>query len=256
MPPADNQLEYNGLLIGPGTDFVITHIDGLSPPDLKQSESSKSIEHGSHIYASYFMDRVIDLVGMIYGGGDPHAKFMDLREALMPPGTIIKPLMIKWPNLPLLYSYAHPIRKNWQLAPGLGVGVAQFALQFRAGDPLLYAAAESSINIIRGATGVAANAGIESTLPIVTLDGPLTNPVITNQTTGQSLKLNVTLASGAQSVAIDFNNKTIFQGGVSRYGWLDTGSEWWGIAPGNNTLALTADAGTGVSEVRWRSAWV
>lgn len=89
----------------------------------------------------------------------------------------------------------------------------------------------------------------------VTFTGPVTDPRIENLTTGATLRLSGTVPPGAELV-IDSGARDVTLGGASRYGWLALGSRWSDLAPGPNTVRLTAAAGTGTATLSYRSAWL
>jgi hypothetical protein len=89
----------------------------------------------------------------------------------------------------------------------------------------------------------------------VTFTGPVTDPRIENVTTGTELRLIGTVPAGADLV-IDSAARSVALNGVSRYGWLKVGSSWSDLAPGPNTVRLTAAAGTGTATLTFRSTWI
>lgn len=94
------------------------------------------------------------------------------------------------------------------------------------------------------------NDGNASYPPLFTLSAP-SNPVITNNTTGQSFSMTI---SGGGTLTIDFANHTATQGGVSRYSSINFAtSKWWELVSGQNSITVT---GGGTVHMFWRSAWV
>ncbi len=106
-----------------------------------------------------------------------------------------------------------------------------------------------------GGSATITNTGTVEASPIVTINGPAINPVVSNDATGQSLGLNLTLVSGDQ-VVIDMDNATITQGGsTNRMGNKSAGSRFWILAPGANTIRFSADAyDVGAAVIAFRSA--
>lgn len=152
---------------------------------------------------------------------------------------------------------------------------AEAVIELFATDPKKYANSPSSFVVSVGVTAggfawpftwpltwpgstasaaILTNLGNVPTYPNVRFDGPLTNPAITNLNTGQTVSLTISIATG-DWVDLNFANRTVLiNGAVNRYPYLDD-ADWWAIAPGNTTVALTADAGTGTALITWRSAW-
>jgi phage-related protein len=86
----------------------------------------------------------------------------------------------------------------------------------------------------------------------VTIYGAATNPFIRNATTDQSIELTIALA-GSDVLVLDFADRTItLNGTATRYSALDTGSIWWELVRGENTIQY---GGGGRIEVAFRSAW-
>lgn len=115
--------------------------------------------------------------------------------------------------------------------------------------PVVYGAAS-------GGSGTATNAGTAAAYPTITLLGPLTNPVVSNETTGGRIALSLSMVS-SDVVVIDMKARTIIQGGATnRMGSLQTGSTFWPLSPGVNLLRFTNDASnTGTATVEWHSAF-
>lgn len=83
----------------------------------------------------------------------------------------------------------------------------------------------------------------------VTLNGPLTNPTVTNSTLGLSVSLLVTIGSGASSVLDIHNFSAVSSGNANQIAYVThSGARaWMLLAPGSNILELTttSDADTG-----------
>ena len=99
------------------------------------------------------------------------------------------------------------------------------------------------------------------TWPQLTLHGPITDPIISNITTGQSIVLNGELEAG-QTLVIDPRRRTVLLDGdpaESRYHWSDgAATTWWALIPGSNHLGLL---GTGTDTttrlgVLWRDGYL
>jgi hypothetical protein len=156
------------------------------------------------------------------------------------------------------------------------LGFAQAVVELFATDPHKYAYTPSSVvtSVETGLGGfswpvswpltwpgvvsetILTNLGNASVWPTVRFDGPLTNPGITNLNTGQTVSLAMTIAVG-DWVELDFANRTVLiNGAVNRYPYLDA-ADWWEIAPGNTSVALSADiVEAGTALISWRSGWL
>lgn len=137
-----------------------------------------------------------------------------------------------------------------------------FTIQFLCDDPAIYSSSYITTSIYLAAitgglsiptsipltigtpTGlgyaVINNTGNYKSYPILRLYGPLTNPRITNNTTGKAIQVNTTL-TGSDEVIINTKDKTIVdQAGNNLIGDLDgTYNDFFALAPGNNQIQLT-----------------
>lgn len=100
--------------------------------------------------------------------------------------------------------------------------------------------------------------GSEPSYPILTLTGPVENPVIENTTTGQKIVLNYSLAAGS-TLVIDTKNSTVRVNGTTNvYNTFDfASSEWWNLVPGANVIKFTAASmGTTANlKIEYRNNW-
>jgi hypothetical protein len=112
-----------------------------------------------------------------------------------------------------------------------------------------------------GGSVTATNYGDAEAKPLITLYGPMENPVITNQTTGKYLRLNMTIDSG-RKVEINMARPSIMEGPAigqainNRQDKKATGSSFWRIKPRNNVIKLrAAHYDTGYVTISFRSAY-
>lgn len=104
------------------------------------------------------------------------------------------------------------------------------------------------------------NAGQADTWPVLRLDGPMTNPIVTIAESAAVIALTYTLAAG-EYLLIDTNprRRSIrLNGSANRYSALRfVASNWGPLIPGNNNVRLGLDAFTAPAglQVTWRDAW-
>jgi hypothetical protein len=85
------------------------------------------------------------------------------------------------------------------------------------------------------------NQGDAPTWPRFRIDGPITNPQILNNTTGQSVFLTYTLASGEWLDVYPQTGRILLNGTADRYSAYNfTTSAWWQLQPGSNDVRLLA----------------
>lgn len=129
-----------------------------------------------------------------------------------------------------------------------GGGVA-FPVQF----PVMFGA-----NSFTGQTS-ATNDGDIGAWPTIVIYGPIQRPRITNVTTGQSIELDVNLATGSDTCIISYDQDSleISASNVNKYGKLTTDSTLFKIEPGQNDFTLTGQSiGSGAyATISFRDSW-
>lgn len=120
--------------------------------------------------------------------------------------------------------------------------------------PIVYGANIFSV------TAVAENIGTIPVYPVsVTVNGPVTNPVITNNATGEYIEVDVTLTSDTDQLNITYDKDTldINLNGTGVISKLQSGSTLFKIQPGSNTITLSGQSvGTGaVAVLTFYSGW-
>lgn len=82
------------------------------------------------------------------------------------------------------------------------------------------------------------NSGNTDSPPILTVHGPVVNPVIDNDTIGESIRLTYALGSGDE-IRVDVGERSVQLNGAERKDLFDARlSSWWELAPGTNRLRL------------------
>ena len=146
------------------------------------------------------------------------------------------------------------------LSTQVGVFAASAGLSYSVVYPKQYGAGGS------GAGTIVTNDGAWDSWPTLTVAGPttgtLTDPILENVATGQSLALTanggVLVASGQQLIIGTHPNdrSVMFASGASRYGFLSVGSEFWPLIPGANEIRFRASGDTAGATltIAWRNA--
>jgi Phage tail protein len=112
-----------------------------------------------------------------------------------------------------------------------------------------------------GSTGITTtvnNTGNWTTYPIITLNGPITNPIFGNLTQSIFLTISGTFTN-TDTVVIDLGQKTITYNGSPARNLLAAGSNWFSAPPGSNQFYMTGlgtIAGTTAASVTWRNAYI
>lgn len=94
--------------------------------------------------------------------------------------------------------------------------------------------------------------------PVVVIAGGITNPVLTNLTTGESLALTGTIAQG-DSVTIDCDQRTLTNSaGVSVFSMFDPSSSFLRLVPGGNPMRFSGSqkVGSPTATILYQSTWI
>ena len=110
-----------------------------------------------------------------------------------------------------------------------------------------------------GGTGgalYAINTGNAPVWPVLTINGPVSNPSVQNLASGRTVAFDISLAAD-ESLVIDMAARTVLLNGTAnRRNALLASSSWWQIEPGSNEIQFRAAALTAASlQITYRSAW-
>jgi hypothetical protein len=87
------------------------------------------------------------------------------------------------------------------------------------------------------------NQGDAPSWPRFRIDGPVTNPQVLNNTTGQKVALAYTLNTGEWLDVYPERGRILLNGTADRYSALDfANSSWWQLQPGSNDVRLLASS--------------
>ena len=94
--------------------------------------------------------------------------------------------------------------------------------------------------------------------PLITLRGPVTNPVFYNQATKQQFIMGTDddpfILSSSQTLLIDMDSRQVTVGGKSRSMYINEESEWIELIPGKNKIYYSSfsESDNAVANIRWR----
>lgn len=119
-------------------------------------------------------------------------------------------------------------------------GTSPLGLDWSTGGGLNWGLSTSS------GTFVLSNGGTAESWPTFTLNGPLTNPVITNVATGQNFTYAGTLGAGDQVVITtsQFNRSVLLNGSADRRPYLTT-AQWFSVLPGSTVNVQLSSSSSG-----------
>jgi hypothetical protein len=284
MPLTDElsfQLSDTGVVLNTdstGLPFVdITGVIGLDNAPYRETERDHEGTDGGFMDAEFEKGRPVILQGQVYADTATMETYFDTLKANWAPSTSLIPLYFKSPGVDERLLFVKPLgcRYDWESMRRYGCADIQFKAY--AEDPRIYTAEEQVVVINYGGeagTGFAFSLGFDfsfgpaipptgANIPVggsrptpatLTIVGPITSPVITNDTLGVSLAFNLTMTA-SDTLVIDLANRTVLLNGQNRRNTLLV-PNWFFLSPGSTFLRFGGGNGTGSSlTVRYRDAW-
>ena len=284
----DGTMTFNGLTLGSGTIYGITKVQGLlDMPEIRSADRQRLRRHGLLAGDDFAGQRDIEVSITLDGNTLDNTGFSAAMDALLAatrPGLAELPLTYQMPGVHgggQRRVNARPRGRHIASteAERMNAKVLEVVILFTATDPRAYDDAlqtgtstlptagggltfSVTPNLVFGAVSTggsifALNAGTFPTSPTFRIDGPVTNPRIENLTSGLTLSLTITLATG-EFLLIDSEARTILLGGTaSRYSSLAVGSSWFSLDPGTSEVRFRATTPTAAQlTMTWRSAWL
>lgn len=272
-------ITLNGYLINDASTgvWLDVQIDGLSLPLIRTSSGNYSGRDGGYVGSQFYGARDIALQGTV--NATNISALETTRKAFQTALTGQTVTMGIVTNAGASYViYANLV--DFQMPIPRGLFVAPFKIELLAADPTIYDNAGGgalTANVSRivsggytypvtypvtyaGATGptTVTNAGTSAVYPTVTMTGTMTNPVLTNNTTGAFLSLTPLTTGPGDTVTIDMRQRQVLLNGGSIYGLVSGLSTFWSLQPGGNSISLTTSSGadTVTAVVSWRSGYM
>ena len=280
---ANYSFSFNGQVFG-GADspYQIQSVDGLeSLPGIRNQDDNRGYNDGMFSGRDFLGGRTIVITFNTFGsvGASAQENYNTIQRTLLPQTSGTTPLYFMLSdNLTEQVIYARVRALQTTIDPNYTYGYITSQVQFFCPDPLYYASNEQtadmlfaaaqgrtynrSFNYTYGAgsasiTTTINNAGWATTYPTITINGPITNPVIGNVT--QNAQMNFTgTYSSADLLVVDLYNKLITLNGSPARNTLISGT-WFSAQPGNNQFFFTGTGtliGTTKAVVTWQSAYV
>lgn len=273
---------FNGLTFGgTGSPYQIQSVDGLEAlPSLRTQDDNRGYADGMFSGRDFYAGRTVTIIFNTFGSGATSAQenYNTIQSYLLPQTSGTTPLYFLMPpsNTEFLNARVRALRTV--IDPDYTYGKITSQVEFFCPNPcyfsynqqtatLTYSPPTGRIynriyNLIYGGgstliTTSVTNNGWANTYPTITLNGPITNPVLGSTTQNASLEFNVTLSS-TDYLVVDLYNKLITLNGQPARNLLIEGTWFW-AQPGNNDFYLTGVdtlAGTTQATVTWNSAYV
>lgn len=260
-----------------GSRFIIKGVTGLGVADIRTSSFLFSGRSGGSVTDQLLGFRIITINGIIgENNGTPQAHAVDRQTLLdaLPIGTTIPVYITNFGGATYRIDANVTDAKVEYRQRGV---TSDFLIQLTAGDPLFYSTdggdIQTAIVNLQAQTGgyvtpydlpvdwaagatpsTVLNSGNATVFPVIELHDEAHNPIITNETTGETFGLDISTADG-DVIVIDMNSRTVTLNGSNIMGNRTDGSTWWGLTPGDNSIVLTSATSddTVYAELQWRN---
>jgi hypothetical protein len=277
---------FNGLTFGGAeSPYQILSVDGLeSLPDIRNQDDNRGYADGMFSGRDFLGGRYITITFNTFGTTSASAQtnYYAIQSILLPQVSGTTPLYFKLPNQQTQEQFINARVRGLKtnIDPNFTYGYITSQVTFFCPNPsyfndnlqtatmaylpptgrtynrvynLVY---DPSTAII---TTTISNTGWGTAYPTITLVGPIIDPILGNQTTGDSLNFTVSMTS-SDTLVVDLYNKLITFNGVSARNLLTSGT-WFAAPPGNSIFTLDGDAGSTVinqtaATVTWYSAFI
>ena len=219
-------------------------IEGIGIPKYRGSDLRVPFQHGNRWIKKRFDSRKVVFSMWIKGldRANLDRNIDAFLTAIGNPGlhTLVRTLRSGETRLAQaeLCSEIHFVRKN--------PGYAKFALEMELPDPFFYALGKTTdVRTISSSPFVWLHANMGSaptTAMVITMEGPLSNPILRNRNNGIWIQYVGTIASG-QSVVLDTKHFTCLQGEGNMISIVKHGGDayWMILDAGNNSMELETD---------------
>lgn len=269
--------------------YVNDQVEGLDLPAIRTSRGERSGQAGSYIGAQVFSSRSVAITGTIFSADvyEARQKRRELQAALpLHPEQILMQIQDddgrSYSLVTQLISFKMPIERN--------PIKAAFKIELEAPYPVINdttAGARLTATINKAVPGgmqfssttpqfggnlsfyfsagspnsTVDNSGTVTVYPTIFITGVITNPIITNLTTGEVFSMTGYSVSSDAVTQIDMLNHTVRLGNISQlvngalpdgigdsvFGYVADSSEWFGIVPGVNEFSLQSGSGADAS---------
>jgi len=250
---------FNGFsLSSRGKWDVEAVLEGIGIPKFRGNDLRVPLQHGNRWIKKRFDSRKVVLSMWIKGVGraDLDDNIDEFLTAIGQPGlhTLSRTLRSGETRLAQaeLCTEIHFVRKN--------PGYAKFALELELPDPFFYATGQTTDNRTFSASPIVwthFNAGsAPATNLVITLEGPLSNPVLRNHNNGIWIQYIGTILSG-ESVVLDTKHYTCLQGDQNMISIVKHGGDayWMILDAGDNSMELETEMIGGTVTIEYYPAY-
>jgi hypothetical protein len=278
------QYDDSGVALGldpvtPTSFFVdLIKLDGFDNAPFRVTSRAREGSDGGFVDAEFEDMRIITIEGIAYNCSGAN---LETLKANFAPSRTVRPF----------YAYLDTVGQRVVFCKSLGIRYAidqsarlatfPFQVQLQAEDPTIWS--DPAVNISSGLIGtyggfgfnLAFNFGFGTTVgtagsvsaynygnkqadATIVINGPVVNPTIVRDESGDALAFNYSLVAG-DTLTINLRNRTVMLNGTAnrRSALLNT-SNWFYLQPGQNSILFLGTAGVGGTPsmaVTYRSAY-
>jgi phage-related protein len=273
----------NQVFGGAGSPYQIQSVDGLEAlPGIRNQDDNRGYHDGMFTGRDFLSGRTISIIFNTFGdsNGSAQTNYNTIQSILLPQTQGTTPLYFKFPNSPTSEQFVNARVRALRTSvdPNYTYGYITSQVDFFCPDPNYYNSNLQTANMLISAalgrtynktfnytygggsssvTTTIQNIGWATTYPTITIQGPITNPIIGNTTTGNTLNFTGTY-SALDILEIDLYNQLITLNGNPARNLLISGT-WFDAPPGNSNFFFTGTstlAGTTQATVSWYSAYI
>jgi hypothetical protein len=273
----------NQVFGGAGSPYQIQSVDGLeSLPSIRNQDDNRGYHDGMFTGRDFLSGRSISIIFNTFGdsNGSAQTNYNTIQSILLPQTQGTTPLYFKFPNSPSSEQFVDARVRGLRTTvdPNYTYGYITSQVEFFCPDPNYYNNNLQTANMLISAalgrtynrtfnytygggsssvTTTISNIGWATTYPTITIQGPITNPIIGNTTSGNILNFTGTY-SALDTLEIDLYNQLITLNGAPARNLLISGT-WFDAPPGNSNFFFTGTgtlAGTTQATVSWYSAYI
>jgi phage-related protein len=273
----------NQVFGGAGSPYQILSVDGLeSLPAIRNQDDNRGYNDGMFSGRDFLSGRTVSIIFNTFGdsNGSAQTNYNTIQRTLLPQTSGTTPLFFKFPNSPASEQFVNARVRALRTSvdPNYTYGYITSQVDFFCPDPNYYDSNLQTANMLISAalgrtynktfnytygggsatvTTTISNIGWATTYPTITINGPITNPVIGNSTSGDTLYFTGTY-SALDVLEIDLYNQLITLNGNPARNLLISGT-WFDAPPGNSNFFFTGTgtlAGTTQATVSWYSAYI
>ena len=274
---------FNGFVFGgANSPYQILSVDGLKAlPSLRVQDSDRGYQDGTISGRDFLNARTVTMIIQIMSGNglSAQANYNLLQAALQPQQNGTSPLQFQLaPGDNFQYVNARVRKAMATVDPDYTYGKIKAQYEFYCPDPRYYDYTTQTANMTptqplgrtynrtynltfgggsQTQTATVLNNGDTTTYPIITIYGPVTNPVVGSTTSSQALSFNYTMIQ-SDVISINLQYRTVLLNGNPARNLLKGSSQWFAAAPGTSLFYFTGTSttvGQTNATVQWNNAY-